>query len=293
MTKDANQQIKEYFDALYPSALKEAELEAVLFMENLELQELEPYELALKLQYEIELLDNETAACKFKDYMYFVFNKALSYRTFSGHILFEIDSLEEEKARLLQAFLLSIKRSHLFTLYEKTEAQLPPFTFLDFLNSNRKVFCFNKQPSPVGITEEEYYKIKNWQIKKMVECVSLELMIFRDRFINEAGDSPIINDLIKSEIKQLAYIFKNGYQLSTTQFIEELLKLKVLAPNALPENLDEFHKTFFLTNNSGILPSFTPQFVKSTIENIQSGKISHPPISYCTFYKYYIWLTDV
>jgi len=291
MTTDINQQIKQRFDSIYQSACEDAQLQACAYYERLQLHTLGIDEQLSIILKELERLNQEIGDFEYQEYFHFAFHKDNCFKIYSSRRLFY--DLEEEE-QLRQGFILSERNVYLTRLYVKTELLSPPFTFSEFLLNKMSVTFYEAGRRPLRTKIEDYLKILNWQTQKKVECVSMEAKKFKQRFIEKVGANSELKEHIEAEMQQLEYIYKNATQLTTSQFIIELLKLKVLSADAIPENENEFHELFckFIAKVN-MRSCLTPQFFKSSLINIKAGKITNAPICCWSFVKYDQWLADV
>ena len=291
MTTDTNLEIKRYFDDLYKSASVDAKSQAHIFVKGLNLNNLTSDQQVLKLYNEILLLKEKIDDFERKEYVNFAAFEIVIYKIFSARLLFFQNN---EQALIKEGLFLSEKRNQLVWLYQEARSQLPTFTFQDFLKSQKHVVFYELHQRPSGINEEEYWKMRNWQAQKKIDCVNLESKRFKERFIAKVAATTSINDGIKSETQQLEYLFKNATQFTTAQFITELSKLIAVSPDSIPENETEFHELFckFIEGVS-MLETLTPKFLNSALKNIQSGLISQPPLCCWSFIKYDKWLNDL
>lgn len=291
MMTDTNLKIKQYFDEFYKSAAENAKKQALIFVESHNLNNLSADQQVLKLHDELRNLNQRIDDFERKEYINFATFEVVLYKIFSSRLLFFKNN---EREQIQEGLLLANLRNNLVQLYLSAKAQLPPLSFSDFLNNEKLVVFYELHQRPVGISEEEYHKMRNWQIQRKIECVNLESKIFRERFRENVGDQILVADKIKCEMQQLEYLFKNANQFSLEQFSIELAKLNALSKILLPENLTELHNSFcrFIEGDfqHGIL---TPKFFDIEFSNIQSGILSQPPICCWSFIQYDKWLNDL
>ena len=291
MKNEFNKQIREHFDGLYQPARKEAQRRSALFVKKLQMDDLEPDQCAVKLHRELQVLKQEMADFEGREYIHFSAYETVIYKIYSARLLFYG---RKEETKLKEAFILSERLNSLEKQYQGILLQLPSFTFVDFLKNKRHIVFYELDQKPYGTPEEDYFKIRNWQTRRKVECVSLETKAFRKNFIRKVGDQLDVTDLLRSEIQQLDYIYKNATEFTANQFFTELSKLRGLAADFKPANEEEFFDAFcrFL-NGDGMRSSLSPQFFQSALKDIRAGKISCPPICCWSFIKYDQWLTDI
>jgi len=291
MTTDTNLEIRRYFDDLYESASEDAKSQAHIFVEDLNLNNLTSDQKVFKLHNEILLLKQKIDDFERKEYVNFAAFEIVIYKIFSARLLFFNIN---EQALIKEGFFLSEKRNQLVRLYQEARTQLSTFTFQDFLKNQKHVVFYELHQKPSGINEEEYWKMRNWQAQKKIDCINLESKRFKERFIAKVSATGAINDGIKSETKQLEYLFKNATQFTTAQFITELSKLIAVSPDSIPKNETEFHELFckFIEGVS-MLETLNPKFLNSALKNIQTGIIAQPPLCCWSFIKYDKWLNDV
>lgn len=291
MTTDTNLEIRRYFDDLYKSANVDAKSQANIFVKGLNLNNLTSDQKVLKLHNEILLLKQKIDDFERKEYVNFAAFEIVIYKIFSARLLFFKNN---EQALIKEGLFLSEKRNQLVQLYQEAKAQLPSFTFQDFLKNQKHVVFYELHQRPSGINEEEYLKMRNWQTQKKIDCVNLESKRFKERFIAKVGATSAITDEIKFETQQLEYLFKNAHQLTTEQFITELSKLIAVSPDSIPVNNTEFHELFckFIEGVS-MQETLNPKFLNSALKSIQSDIISQPPLCCLSFIKYDKWLNDL
>jgi len=291
MINDFNQQIREHFDGLYKPARQEAQRRAALFVKELQIDDLEPDQCAVKLHRELQVLKQEMADFEGREYIHFAAYETVIYKIYSARLIFHG---RKEETKLKEAFILSERLNSLEKQYQDILLQLPSFTFVDFLKNKRHIVFYELNQKPYGTPEEDYLKIRNWQTRRKVECVSLETKTFMKNFIRKVGDQLEGTDLLRSEIQQLEYIYKNVTEFTVPQFFTELSKLRGLAADFRPAKEEEFFDAFCrFMNGDGMRSSLSPQFFQSALKDIRSGKISCPPICCWSFIKYDRWLTDI
>jgi hypothetical protein len=291
MTTDINQQISHHFDNIYPSAREDAPLQASSYYERLQIPTLEVDEQLSIIIKELELLNKEIEDFEYKEYIHFAAHKENCFKIYSSRWLFYG---HDEEAQLRKGCFLYERSVQLTQLYAKTELLLPPFTFSDFLCNKRSVTLYETGRKPFKTKIEDYLKILNWQTQKKVECVLMQAKKFKESFIKSVGANSVLKELIEAEMQQLQYIFDNAGQLTTQQFITELLKLRVLSVDAMPENEIEFQDLFCkYTAKVNMRSHLTPQFFESSLNNIKIGKITDAPICCWSFGQYDQWLSDV
>ncbi len=291
MITDTNHKIKQYFNDFYKSAAEDAKSQANIFVEGLNLNILSNDQQVLRLYREIQLLNQKIDDFERKEYINFAAYDVIIYKIFSARLLF-FSTKEDELIR--EGLVLSELRNHLLQLYELLKAQLPPLTFSDFLKNNKHVVFYDLHQKPQGISEDDYFKMRNLQTQKKIDCVNQESKLFKERFNAKIGENNLIASEIKAETKQLEYLFKNAKELTTDQFISELSKLIAIPSNSLPEDSSEFHTSFSKFIEGDLqLENLTPKFLNSELKKIKTGLISQVPICCWSFIKYDKWLNDL
>ncbi|HAH23040.1 MAG TPA: hypothetical protein DCL77_04635, partial [Prolixibacteraceae bacterium] len=291
MTTDINQQIKLHFTPLYQSAGEDAQKQAVLFIENLNLTDLGTEQQIKILHQELHVLKQEIDDFEYQEYIHFAAYEIVIYKIYSARLLFNRNKEDES---IKKAFILSARLNCLTQLYELTQTQLPPFTFVHFLKDKNHIVLYEINQRPVGTSPEDYFRIRCWQTRRKVECVSLEARKFSERFERMVTSDTNLTDQINSEIQLLEYIFKNATQLTTPQFITALSELKALSAVAMPENEKEFHEFFckFIEGDT-MNSSLCPLYFKSSLKAIEADILSNAPICCWAFIKYDRWLNDI
>ena len=288
---DINLKIRQYFNLLYQSAGKDAQSQAKLFIENLHLTALGIEQQVMKIHQELHLLNQKIEDFEYKEYIHFAAYEVVIYKIYSARLLFH-KTKEDEAVR--KAFILSARLNCLIQLNEQTQAQLPPFTFAHFLKGFHHFVLYGIDQKPLGTSQEDYFKIRCWQTRRKVECVSLEAKKFCERFKSTVTKDMDLTVQINLEIQQLATIFKNAAQLTTAQFIAALSTLRALTGVAMPENEIEFHENFCkFTQGEPMRPSLSPAYFKSSLKAIESDTLSNAPLSCWAFIKYDRWLNDL
>ncbi len=291
MTTDLNQQLSQHFEIIYQSAWEDAQLKAELYFEKLQLHSYGINEQLLILLKELGLVNQETEDMEYKEYFQFATDKENCFKIYSSRLLFYN---QDEKTQLRKGCILSERNVRLTRIFGETKLKLPPFTFSDFRCNKRNVVFYEIGRKPLRTTDEDYLKIRNWQTKKKVECVTMEATKFKQRFIESVGANAVLKDHLDAEIQKLECVFKNIKQLSPREFIAELVKLKALSFVAMPENENEFHDSFCkFKAGDQLRSSLTPQFFESSIKTIKGNKISNPPVCCWSFIKYDKWLYGV
>ena len=169
MTTDLNQQIRQHFNGLYTPARKEAQRLAALFIKKLQIDDLEPDQGVLKLHRELQALKQEMADFEGREYIHFAAYETVIYKIYSARLIFHG---RKEESKLKEAFIFGERLNALEKQYQNILFQLSSFTFADFLKNKRHIVFYELNQKPYGTPEEDYLKIRNWQTRRKVECVS-------------------------------------------------------------------------------------------------------------------------
>jgi len=291
---DLNQEIKERFDLLYVTDLNVAKCHDAIYIESLELQDQNPEQLVLKLFNEYNLLTHCAFAFKRKDYLNFADCKSRLFNVFfARYVLFEVC----EETELIQGLILNKKLNHIVQLFEDSKARLKSFTLNGFLNEEKDFVFYELNQKPTNTSRGEYYKMKNWQIQKKVECVNFQFGWLIEKFIQfneEGGNRELYMDKVRSERQLLDELFKNANYYKTSQFIDIFSKLNGLLPDFLIVDKTEFHESFCRFIKGKMNPyAFSPQMLRLANETFQAGKIPNSEVFFLALIKYKSWLTHV
>ena len=287
-------EIMKRFDLLYKTDQNVAKCQDGIFIESLELQGLTKEQIVLKIFKEINLLLQEAQACKRKDYLNFAGCKSRLFNVFFARfVLFDVS----EEPELIKGIALNEKLKHIFLLFEDSKAKLNVFTFIDFLNEVMDIVFYDLNQKPTCTSRCEYFKMKNWQIKKKVECVNLQFEKIMERFIefrDEVANRDTDIEKVKAEKQLLDELFKNATYSNVTQFMKVFLKIRGLLPDLLLDEKTEIHQMFCNAVKGKSNPyDFSPRQLRLAHEAIQAGRLSKSIVFYLALIKYRRWLTNV
>ncbi|MBL7969669.1 MAG: hypothetical protein JNK09_21895 [Prolixibacteraceae bacterium] len=203
---------------------------------------------------------------------------------------------EKNECHLLEeANLINQKKVKIHQLLESAKANLPMFTFDDFIQGKYNVIFYKLKQRPDLTSEDEYNKMRTWQNDQLVNALLLEANHFIKAFQKIIQGEKSISDHIGREILQLQTIFKEGKVYSANQLVSELFKLNGFSNSLMPDDLSVFHKSMikFLDNNADH-SSFTPQNLNKIIAKYRQHKatpfISYPPLLCYSLILYGDWL---
>ena len=288
---DLNLEPRKRFDLFYNPDLNVAKSNVALYFESLHLQEMDLGQKVLALCQEYNLVTHDVDGFIRKDYLNVADNESRLYNIFFGHLL--IDHCDEEP-QILEGLILHEKHHCIGNLLKNLKFELPVFTYSDFLKGAMDVMFYELGQKPTHTSNEEYFKMRLWQIQKKVECVNLEFGKLRQRFIEKFGNSPALTDYLWSEKHRLDGIFRDARQWITHQFFTKLSMVEALLPHSLPENMKEFHElfcSFFL--GKSFPHALSPPMLHQAHQDIEAGKISAVPMCCWSLIKFQGWLTDV
>ena len=225
-----------------------------------------------------------------KDCLNVADNESRLYNIFFGHLL--IDQCDEEQ-QILEGLILHEKCHCIAKHYKNSKFELPVFTYSDFLEGAINVMFYELGQKPIHTSNEDYFKMRLWQIQNKVECVNLEFGKLRQRFIEKFADSPTPTDYLWSEKHWLDGLFQDARQLITHQFFIKLSMLEALLPDSLLDDMKEFNELFcnFFLGKS-FPHALSPQMLSQAHQDIEQGKISAVPCCW-SLIKFQGWLTDV
>lgn len=203
---------------------------------------------------------------------------------------------EKNECHLLEeANLINQKKVKIHQLLESAKANLPMFTFDDFIQGKYNVIFYKLKQRPDLTSEDEYNKMRTWQTDQLVTALLLEANHFIKAFQKIIQGEKSISDHIGREILQLQTIFKEGKVYSADQLVAELFKLNGFSNSLIPDELSVFHKSMikFLDNDADH-SWFTPQYLNKIISTYRQRKatpfISFPPLLCYSLILYGDWL---
>lgn len=205
---------------------------------------------------------------------------------------------ENECHFLAEANFINQKKSKIHQLLESAKANLPVFTFDDFIQGKYNIIFYKLKQRPVSTPGEEYIKMRTWQTDQLVKAFSTEANHFVKAFQKIVKGEELISDHIEQEMLQLQTIFKNGKAYSKEQLVFELFKLKGLSNSMLTDDLSFLHNSMVKFLNKEVDHSwFTHENLSKTISTYKQSsatpQISYPPLLCYSFILYGDWLQQV
>ena len=205
---------------------------------------------------------------------------------------------ENESHFLADANLINQKKSKIHQLLESAKANLPVFTFDDFIQGKYNVIFYKLKQRPVSTCKEEYSKMRTWQTDQLVTAFSMEANHFVKAFRKILKGEELILENIEQEMLQLQTIFKHGKSYSKEQLVSELFKLKGLSNSLMTDDLSILHKSMLKFLNNDLDHSwFTLENLSKTIsaykQTAATPRISYPPLLCYSFILYGDWLQQV
>lgn len=196
---------------------------------------------------------------------------------------------------LEEANLINQKKVKIHQLLESAKANLPMFTFDDFIQGKHNVIFYKLKQRPDLTSEDEYNKMRTWQTDQLVTAISMEANHFIKAFRKIVDGEVSIPENIEQEKLQLQSIFKYGKAYSKEKLESELFKLKCLSNSLIPDDLSILNKSMIeFLNNDVDLSWFTPENLGRTIsiyrQRTASPFISYPPLLCYSFILYGDWL---
>jgi hypothetical protein len=289
--KPINNILKDQFDTIHADAVKKAKLDfKTKVLDKVEnLKHFEESKLLLSEQKRInDLIDKN-------DHPYYIRNHRsidwLLNQFSSRYFLLNVD----ESVQLGEAIYLGQTRDLLRTRIADLKAQIPKFTFDEFLSGKECPYlkCYNDY---YNIEREDFYKIVNWQADSLIKVVSYEVEL-----------------LIRNHQEHCLKI-KNAQEFiqSQTKVLDELLTSSLSNPNELKRLLSELHafKDFDLdTYNDELLmsnyssigdkndySSLTPSTLKRVLTKLSNEPkkiFSNEFTIFHTLKAFSFWLGDV
>jgi len=291
MNIDTNLTIRHYFDDLYHAQKHDAKCLAFSCIELLNFQDLDPSQRVLKIIQELDLHQKKMDGFVRKEYLNFADDEPHLFNYFSGHLYF---CRHHEEEKLLESLVLSETHHLLSQLLQEAMAQLPLFTFADFMNNNKNVVFYELNQQPFGTSYEEYTTMRCWQSQMKLECVNQESNHLIARFIERVSVIPGNRNLAQAEKDQVAFLLGNAPKISTEEFITKFSNLRTFSADSMPENATEWHESFCQFVKGNAMPhALSPCSLQLAFNNIQAGKISNAPICGWSLMKYKKWLGDV
>ena len=206
---------------------------------------------------------------------------------------------EENECHFLEeANLINQKKSKIHQLLESAKANLPVFTFDDFIQGKYNVIFYKLKQRPVSTPKEEYSKMRTWQTDQLVTAFSSEANHFVKAFRKILNGEELISEHIEQEMLQLQTIFKHVKTYSKEQLVSELFKLKGLSNSMQTDDLSFLHNSMVKFLNKDVDHSwFTHENLSKTISTYKqrsaTPQISYPPLLCYSFILYGDWLQQV
>lgn len=280
--------LKSRFKSNYKIDLQVARCGAALYIESLDLSTLNPDQKVRKLKKEYDHSNQEIDTFPRKEYLKFGPSETRHFNVFLSHYIF--DHCEEE-SELLKGLITSEKNKQLMHVFKKSKTNLAPFNLRGFLKGYYNIVFYEFNQKPPGTSEEDYFKMRSWQIMRKQDCVNLLLNQFIKRFFEQADHQGSIDDQARAELKLLEEVC-NPHRYTPEQFMSKFMQLKAVDPLCLPGNTTEFHQLIDQFHKGhDFSPLLSPPMLRSALKQVRSGKLSPVPLCCWTLIKYKKWLT--
>ncbi len=212
----------------------------------------------------------------------------------------------DESNDLFTGIYTSFLRNHLLELKLELKKEIPKYTFQDFIDGKYDPY-FLELEYFFHIEEADYYKIKDWQSKKLLEIVGLESQILIAR-LQEKLNAEIhpetllklqkeifdtkINGQTYEDVTSLIqvlkkFIFLDGYdfeQLNSTETLNDFNQFnseRIFWGKIHPANIERVRKQYLKNKNAAFTPSYLLFFSINKVivwieEVLKSGNYFQP-----------------
>lgn len=265
------------------------------YFDDLNLENLSIDDQILLLHRELLALSQSIRQFQHQEYIEFSRNDDLLLSLFIARLYF-FESDDTEAIR--QGFLLCEKRNKLIARFLAAKKSLQPFTIADFVSGKPNAVFYQLHDLPHGTPEDDYYTMRSWQTKKVLDCVSSELQLLSGQFNAALATRKNKKALIEKERAQLLNIFTNYRQFTPESLIAELSTLEGCRDHAFPANRQLFYADFSRFRDGYRLEELlTPQWLKAATTALAPAqgvpRHTFPPLFCWSLIRYDLWLGQI
>lgn len=291
MAIDPHLQIRQKFDEIVADVKRSAARQTALLINSIELEKLTPEEKVRYLYEKSQTVSNEIDNFETLEYYFFANDENILFKIFSFRILC---NERNEEQNLRDGFLLFEKYRQVNHHLLKAKKQLSPFTFKDLLSNKWNEVFFGLDEQPFGTTDKDYLLMRYYQIKKKACGTAREFGVLRENFLAALDTRKDTRKQVRTEIKQLEYIYNNLMEWTPGQLSDELAKLKGLKNLSTPKDMEAFHGALCSVMKGDKMNwMLSPRFFSSFDKDLKERKISNPVIFGLTLIMYFRWLSDI